>query len=70
MYFISNPVRDFVSLPEVLKADQIVMVDLMGKSVYPEFYKSKINLSGILAGIYVIKIISEGKLFQSTFQKI
>jgi len=65
-----KPARDFVSLPEVLKADQIVMVDLMGKSVYPEFYKSKINLSGIPAGIYVIKIISEGKLFQSTFQKI
>jgi hypothetical protein len=65
-----NPGGDFISLPEHLNAEQIHAMDLMGKRVNLEMQNGKLNLSTLPSGIYLIKLISNGKIYQSSFQKI
>lgn len=60
-----NPFVDFINVNSKAEINKVEVYDLTGKLVYsaqPDKEKAKLNLTFLPKGIYMLKIISEGKV--------
>jgi predicted alpha/beta superfamily hydrolase len=68
-----NPTKGFLHLPGDFpnECDSMIIFDMEGKTVLKSapFIGNKIDVTGLLRGIYVISITSDGKYYQGKFVK-
>ena len=64
-----NPSTDFIYIQTELDAFNLQIVDISGKEIINQKNQSKIDISRLAKGTYIIKILSKTKLETSIFIK-
>lgn len=64
-----NPTTDFITIQGVDIYESIQVIDMNGKVFEPLLQGNQLNISGLTSGYYFLRVISEGKVYQTKFVK-
>jgi hypothetical protein len=64
-----NPASDYIAIEEVFAYDAIKIYDIHGKLVLEETPKSKIHISNLIAGNYILHATKGNLVYQTRFVK-